>query len=435
MVNSHRKSSWTNVKCFVKEESYPEYKTCRGIFSRKDEFKVIVGPLIHAIEEKIFAHPAFIKKIPVDQRAKYVRERLGIHPRYYNSDYTSYEAHFKKALMEAIEIPMYRWMIKNRPDLSDVTEYFIETITGVNHLMFNDISLNVDATRMSGEMNTSLGNGFANYIMLRYLCHKGGDDSVTPVVEGDDGLMGTTAIITEKDFERVGLTCKLDEHNDLSTTSFCGLLFDYDASVNITNPYKVLIKTPWVARKYVGTSYKMHMRLLKAKALSILWQYPGCPIIQEYGKYLLRMTYKVKANFSESDPYHINHVDIKDNNILSFEDQLKNTPYKRISISTRLLMEKIFKINVSYQKHLEKFFESKNDLSDYNIDLSPHVHSDVMDFYNKHVFEIPEDCNIQNMKHSPIDCVNNQQKTKVLKLLERNLSKSLRKKFASHLSA
>jgi hypothetical protein len=43
------------VDCFVKDETYPEYKYPRGIYSRTDTFKVLVGPIIKLIEHELYS--------------------------------------------------------------------------------------------------------------------------------------------------------------------------------------------------------------------------------------------------------------------------------------------------------------------------------------------------------------------------------------------
>lgn len=63
------------------------------------------------IEQALFQLPYFIKKIPVEERATYVLDRLFESGAiYYSSDYTSFETHFTAELMDAVEFELYRFM-------------------------------------------------------------------------------------------------------------------------------------------------------------------------------------------------------------------------------------------------------------------------------------------------------------------------------------
>lgn len=65
-----------HVKCFQKDEHYPDFKHARAICSRTDEFKAFVGPFFSAIEKVVFAESHFIKKVPFLDRASYVIDKL-----------------------------------------------------------------------------------------------------------------------------------------------------------------------------------------------------------------------------------------------------------------------------------------------------------------------------------------------------------------------
>lgn len=216
---------------------------------------------------------------------------------------------------------------------------------------------------MSGEMNTSLGNGITNYLILRFLCHLKGDDNPGIGVEGDDGIIGTHVELTQADFARVGLTCQLVSHDDVSTSSFCGIQFDFENEVNITDPIKVILKTPLVNRKYLGAGQKVVCGLLKSKALSLLWQYPGAPIISVYARRLFELVKHFDLYFNEEEfrDYHFKGLDIKN----------ENYPWKEIKLSTRFLMSKLYNIDLQEQYELEDYFS--------NLDLVPMYSHPIID--------------------------------------------------------
>jgi hypothetical protein len=67
---------YLELKSFMKDEHYPEYKFPRPINSRSDVFKVLVGPYVQCMNELLLKMPYFIKKIPVSERAQFVKKNL-----------------------------------------------------------------------------------------------------------------------------------------------------------------------------------------------------------------------------------------------------------------------------------------------------------------------------------------------------------------------
>lgn len=351
------------VKCFMKDETYTEYKHARGIFSRKDEAKCLLGPFIKKIEEVLYTHPAFIKHIPVRERPDYI-SRLLDKPgaKYIATDYTSFESHFTAEVMENIEFVLYRYMLKECPDRG-LFEFLLGQLSGTNKCTFKRFKLDINATRMSGEMCTSLGNGFANYMLMLYTCKKIGSEC-TGVVEGDDGLFIVhPRIPTPEDFAEIGFTIKMEVHENLRTASFCGIIFDEKDKVNVTDPLEVLCGFGWSKNTYIGARRVRKMELLRSKSLSFLHQYPGCPIIQSLAKYGLRVTKHIdlrrylerERNISmwEREQLLAALEDLKDGSLIE----------KPVPANTRLLVEELYGIPVRDQKVIENYLDEKQELS------------------------------------------------------------------------
>jgi hypothetical protein len=211
---------------------------------------------------------------------------------------------------------------------------------------------------MSGEMCTSLGNGFSNLMFMLFTCAEAGCTEVIGVVEGDDGLFTMIGNPPrEEDFARLGLVIKAVEHDTISTASFCGIVFDPIDRINVTDPAKVLANFGWTQRIYNRTgSGKLHA-LLRCKALSYAYQYPGCPIIMELAAYGLRVTRDVRAvgllkslNRKGADWYKgaIIRAAIKQGNI----------PRREPGWNTRYLVEKLYGFTVEQQLHIEAYLRS-----------------------------------------------------------------------------
>jgi hypothetical protein len=346
------------VKSFMKDEVYPKYKHARGINSRTDGFKAMVGPIFSAIEKEVFALPDFIKKVPVPDRPKYMMERLYAEgATYVETDYTAFEALFKEWLMVCCEFVMYKYMTQFLPEAEWFARVCDDILAGDNECLFKFYRVWVRATRMSGEMCTSLGNGFTNKMALEFVCSLKGSN-VVGVVEGDDGAARIDGPVpTTEDFAALGLDIKLIEHHDISTMSFCGIVYDPVDMINVTNPLDVLAEFGWTTTRYVRAKDAKLKQLLKAKCLSLAHQYPGCPIIQPLAEYGLRVTRNVTVGKAVLDV--MNQYE-KHEYLRAVE---LGSVHKEIPFRTRLLVEKLYDVSVAQQLQAESYLREKVDLS------------------------------------------------------------------------
>lgn len=349
-------------KSFIKDESYPEFKHARGINSRSDAFKCAIGPWFKVIEKVLFQNSWFIKKIPVADRPRYIYERLFREgSNYLTSDYTSFEALFTKEIMEAVEMQLYKYMTQHMPANSYFYRMLDEVLLAQNVCHYKYFDVLIESTRMSGEMCTSLGNGFSNLMFILFLCSLKGSP-VTGVVEGDDGLFRIDGELpTTEDFESLGLRVKLEIHSDLSTASFCGLIFDSDDQINVTCPMQELATFGLGTARYSGAKSTKLQSLLKCKSLSLLYQYPGCPILQSLAEYGLRVTSKVDHRTYLNSA----HVSLWEREqLLDADRALRRASLitRPVPLRTRLLVERVFKITVRDQLGIEDYLNAKNDL-------------------------------------------------------------------------
>ena len=279
------------VKAHIKAETYPTYKHSRWILARSDYAKCMFGPMCKLMEEEIFQLPMFVKHIPIADRPSYISERLGAAGPFYETDYTAFESHFIAPLMNACEMVVYKYLLANFP-----REYnlFHRVLTGVNKPRTTKVSLTCRARRMSGEMNTSMGNGLSNAIIAEFIAfEKGG--SITGVFEGDDGLfVSHNCELTPEDYKKVGLTIKFDKVFDFGEASFCGFTADPTELQTISDPYRRLPYLGWTLspRRFGGV--KVLEGLLKSKMMSLGCELPQCPIYWALSKTIVNHLSKVK---------------------------------------------------------------------------------------------------------------------------------------------
>lgn len=376
--------AWTQLKCFMKMETYFTWKWPRGINARDDHFKVFCGPVFAAIEKVLFSKFYFIKKVPVADRPRHIMERLfryaGV---YLATDYTAFESLFTPELMRTCELRLYRYMVREMPGGDEWFDVIQKVLTGVNVCKYRDFTVEVLGTRMSGEMCTSLGNSFTNLMIMLYILELHGTENADCYVEGDDGLARPDFDFPDDSpFTDLGLLVKADRYTELSEASFCGLIFDPDELINVTDPREVLLNFGWTRSIYAGASKVTLMALLRAKALSLLYQYPGCPIIQSLAQYGLRHTAHLSNKFAlaraskTANQYEID---------LYMEMQGLDIVARPVGRQTRLLVERKYDVTVESQLRIEAYLATAP-LGPLNIDLEfPEASSD---FFHRYVREL-----------------------------------------------
>jgi len=341
-------------KSFIKDEFYEEYKHARTINSRTDKFKVFVGPACKMMEKIVFNSPHFIKYIPVSDRAKWVKDRLSTFTKFLSTDFSSFEASFTVALMEAIEMHLYKRLLQNHPEIYQVLH---DALCSENELVFREYTATVLGKRMSGEMTTSLGNGFTNLILMSFVMEKLGYEW-DGVFEGDDGLLGVPDTASEDKVNQIlsqlGLIIKIKPFNSLNHVSFCGLVFDDESYIVLTDPYDFIVRFGWLSRKYLNARDNTIKSLLRAKAYSGFYQFKQCPIIYVLCYQVLKLTSGYQLKIERDWKVHTieeavrNKIDVR-----TLED---------IPDSARVLMDEVYGISIPVQKRFEAYFLQMRDL-------------------------------------------------------------------------
>jgi hypothetical protein len=276
-------------KDFVKAEWYDEPKFHRIIHSPHDEEKVLHGPYISAIEEKLFSRPEYIKKIPRKDWPLYVQSVVacaGLHV--FGSDYESFEANFVPEIQQICELELVRYMCSSL-SVDDGIEDILTTDGRVTHSS-KFFEAYVEGRRCSGRMATSLFNGFSNSMFnLFVLTEMCGATEVRYVVEGDDGLFAHNGRPpTPNDYLRLGLTIKIEDVDKWHEASFCGMVFHPEAMDPLCDPLEVVCTAGWAGRDYIRAKDETLTLLAQVKGLSYLAQYPGCPVVQSVALWMLR---------------------------------------------------------------------------------------------------------------------------------------------------
>jgi hypothetical protein len=337
------------VKAFCKTESYETWKAVRLIMSRSDYFKVFSGPAFKAVEEEVFKDKSFAKHMDNAAKMKRILELAATGWKCYVTDHSHYESAFEAEVMDACEFELYRWCLEDWTGLV----LLLQILAGENAVTVRvGIFFAVMARRMSGETNTSLGNGFGNRELVKFVVkEKGG--KTKGLYEGDDGIFVCNVDLCEDDFKSLGFTVKMQEVADPCRASFCGLIFGRDQQV-IRSPFRFLQKFGWTHSCITGGDRVMH-ELLRGKALSAIYETPHCPIVAPLAWRALHHSRFVRPRFVW-DAYH-NQVPVDETHLEAFKP----------THNTRLLFEEVYGVTVEQQLQVEDWIARDR------LDLIPRV--------------------------------------------------------------
>lgn len=351
-------SKLRKVKSFIKDESYSEYKAPRFINSRVDEFKCASGPIFSAIEKVLFELPCFIKYVPVSERPSYIEKRVR-RPGwiYHSTDYTSFESLFTPRFMRACEMQLYKYMVQNLPGGESWYNMVEDVLCNLPYRVGNGvINAEMYGTRMSGEMCTSLGNGFANAMVTMFTLSMSGCPLDTCIFEGDDGLFSSPIEIDATIPTGLGLRIKIERSVELGDASFCGNVYDENDQVVVTDPKEALIDFGWTKRTDVNASQRRLDLLLRAKAYSLLYQYNGTPVLTSFASYVLRVTKRAETGLKKYACEDRTLSEWERSTLIAALDA-KVKPMEPPP-RTRRLVERLYHIELAEQRELEKYFDS-----------------------------------------------------------------------------
>lgn len=366
-------------KSFIKDEWYPEFKHCRTINPRNDYFKVFSGPIFHAIEKKIFARPEFIKKIPIHERASYIMDHVYAEgASYICTDYTSFESSFTAGAMRACEMRLYEHCSKSLPNGKAWYEAIEQVLTGRQVLVSKKVRVTTEAGRCSGDMCTSLGNGFTNLMLMLYASQELDLGSLHGVFEGDDGLcrFSSGRHPDSEFFLKLGFTVKMEVVDNISEAGFCGMRFGPISRQQIGDPFATLATLGWTNRRYRGSKSSKTLALLRSKALSSAFQWVGCPIISTIAHRIIYLTRSIDARW------------VRDSRNTSWWDRQRlcyvmsnPVPNQEPTMETRLLFERTYGISVDTQLRVEGDIQHL-ELGPFTLDLPmPELYKEVWNRY------------------------------------------------------
>lgn len=352
---------------FIKREFYSELKAARIINSRTDEFKSIVGAHIKMIENEVTHNEHYVKKISLDERAIRMQEILDKFDYVTEDDYSSFEGTQSQEFHRACERHLFKHMLRNNPELWHI----MKPIFSLNHfeksisMPSKDLkdSMKFKGSRMSGDLWTSLGNGFSNECVFLFVMERmkrqmpnGIPLEYDYLVEGDDGFFAANVDFTEM-FEQtatdLGLKCKIDHGTSINDVSFCSTCLG-PGRRSVPNFWRILEKFGWEFSDAVLTHYsskpsKHELQLLYAKALSLNCVSLGIPILQKLSVKLAEITGVQRRKVKYFTYLDLEVHDIMDYNIQEME----------VTEEMRLFFQNRFGVSVAKQLEIEEMIDKQ----------------------------------------------------------------------------
>lgn len=351
-------------KSFIKKEFYTEWKEPRIINSRSDTFKAIVGPYIHAIEKLIYDEH-YIKHMKPKEIAQKMDCMARKHKFVYETDYSSFEGSFSRFTQTHVELSLFKHCLHHYPKIVSLIE---KCYTRPNILVYKRrAKCKFDGSRMSGDMWTSLANGFTNSCLVRFFAHKTrqlfGSFNYDYIVEGDDGFICTDMPLKFDLAEPLGFKLKCEQKYDKNDVSFCGICEFQGTLVpdirRILNHYGYShgVSIVSATSRKTKRARKVLKDMLHSKALSLLAQSQGIPVLQSIAQQQLKL----------GGHFNPRYVDWWENEVYDFSDvsSLKAMP---ITDELRSFVATRFDIPVKMQIEIEEELRTCHDAC-YDIDL------------------------------------------------------------------
>lgn len=290
-----RLADMMSYKAFIKDEWYDVWKFFRAIMGRTKEAKVLMGPGIRAAERQVFCKGAFIKKIPMDKRREYLLERFTItNPDelagavegddaifYHNGklvedDVKSLEAHFRE-MRRVREMFLISWLLQHHPTVLAIILILCYSGQWAQaRALFNGF---IDASRGSGDFQTSLGNGAENESACVFLCQ---------YCKGRD--------ITNEDWAAIGFDAKCFTADTMGELSFCGMTFSDLSPTLVRDPLPVLARLSWTPVNYCHSSPRILKQLFRLRGISLACEMGSCPILWVVAQRICHLTRNIRIS-------------------------------------------------------------------------------------------------------------------------------------------
>lgn len=371
------------AKAFGKEEFLPATdKSLRIICPRSDIVVVREGRVFRTIDHWWAKHGPTVKLVPIPDRMRYISGLFGplsgAAPKYYLcTDFTSFEHSLTPLVMRNTELQWIKYLIRNDEFQREDFRSFQQCLGKQSRIRFKHGVAKVNS-RMSGDVDTSTGNGMVNWTVIYAITRRlGWTGPLRGVVEGDDGIFAVDGPLPMRDGQpdaagfaaiaaEFGFTLKLEVHEDFNECGFLQMFYDDTNDTTLVDPVKKLA-TVSVTLSPAATTPAATLELQYAKNLSLLVEARAVPVVTAFAlmnKRILESHGVHTPRWDRADWYHdqlfrpiVNRIDWRTWN-------LPPSPYGRRQV------ERLFGVPVSEQIAFEEWCHAQTDFSE----IPPHLY-------------------------------------------------------------
>lgn len=304
----------TSTSLFIKAEGYPgANKPPRLICFPAEGEKLLMSMAFFHLMHPMFSSQFCTKEIPEHFRPRAIESRLSGLPVKFVADYTSFECVPNKQMMQLGEHRVYRQLLP--PEY----HFLLDVIESGGWLQANSgFSIKTPAVQYSGRYTTSLSNTIRNKLLMDSVAEYigVGIDGYRGVFEGDDSLTTWPKGVTQDQIlsalGRLGVAAEMAQFEDLGKAGYCSMFWNENFEL-VCDPIKVLATFPFSTSAQAANVDNIPA-LCAAKAMSLAYRSPGCPIISAIVRRYIAPTgimetrneYERKwfRQFSKIDPRH-----------------------------------------------------------------------------------------------------------------------------------
>jgi hypothetical protein len=358
------------ISIFVKKEAYDTFKPARMIANRTKFVAAKYGPKLTTLEEAVFSFDwgqgfsPFIKKIPYADRPEHITECFSkySHDWCFKIDYSAYENCFKNKFQAGVECHLYRKAFEKMGALDPEIEDFISVVLGPHKCNYKGFSYTVPEGRMSGDIITSLGNGFSNLMLIKFFMKKLNIPFVC-FVEGDDCVVKPSRPLSPTEIDtlidsafELGFIATLEHVGHVNECNFLSTCWNPDTMNSYKDATRSLLRLGWSFKAQPGDSLRHKKQLFKAKLMSELASSPNCPVLAPICYKLLQELSDIRGKMPWNSWLYEELVNaglklrIRNNYILIFDHKFEPPDVK---LSDRICYFETFGVDVQEQILIE----------------------------------------------------------------------------------
>lgn len=328
------------IQAFIKLEFYEVTgKFPRVIMPQDEASRAAFGAPLHAVNHCILRLPSSIKAIPFNERPKWLRDKFG-DDEVSQNDFSCYESSSDKWMIINVLRPIFL-ALSFPADEARIGLYF-DLKVRKQLFKYGKMMFYADPVMRSGDLDTASGNFFVNDAAIAYASWVSGGLGVDHprAVEGDDSVFKRIEGI-EQIFKNLGFTAKLENKDHVRDAVFCRVYCGGTAA--LTDGIYVVSKLGWSSAQYIFASKEKKTGLLKAKCMSYICQYSGCPIVSPLCDKILNTIENIEE---------VSNKDWWEREKMKFwKPELRN---KKVLDSDRTEYERLFGITPEDQKIIEQ---------------------------------------------------------------------------------